>query len=113
MDGNEKDLSAKREGRGGGERMEKAGVTRETPKGVNKRTSTSLVTPIERNLSNSNTMSRGANNDEEKYNTDGTIQNYIVRNVLIDYECEEYGDCIIDEISNAVGIPTTTIYYEE
>ena len=36
-----------------------------------------------------------------------------IRNVLIDYECEEYGDCIIDEISKAVGIPPTTIYYEE
>jgi len=36
-----------------------------------------------------------------------------IRNVLIDYECEEYGDCIIDEISNAVGIPATTVYYEE
>ena len=36
-----------------------------------------------------------------------------IRNVLIGYECEEYGDCIIDEISNAVGIPPTTVYYEE
>ena len=36
-----------------------------------------------------------------------------IRNVLIDYECEEYGDCIIDEISKAVGIPPTTVYYEE
>lgn len=36
-----------------------------------------------------------------------------IRKVLIDYDCEECGDCIIDEISNAVGIPTTTVYYEE
>lgn len=36
-----------------------------------------------------------------------------IRNVLIDYDSKEYGDCIIDEISNAVGIPTTTAYYEE
>ena len=36
-----------------------------------------------------------------------------IRNVLIGYECEEYGDCIIDEISKAVGIPPTTVYYEE
>ena len=36
-----------------------------------------------------------------------------IRSVLIDYKCEEYGDCIIDEISNAVDIPPTTVYYEE
>jgi hypothetical protein len=36
-----------------------------------------------------------------------------IRNVLIDYECEEYGDCIIDEISLAVGIDTTQVYSEE
>jgi len=36
-----------------------------------------------------------------------------IRNVLINYKCVEYGDCIIDEISNAVDIPPTTVYYEE
>jgi len=36
-----------------------------------------------------------------------------IRKVLIDHNYKEYGDCIIDEISNAVGIPTTTVYYEE
>jgi len=36
-----------------------------------------------------------------------------IRNILIDYNCEEYGDCIIDEISDAVGIDTTQVYYEE
>ena len=36
-----------------------------------------------------------------------------IRSVLIDYKCEEYGDCIIDEICNAVDIPTTTAYYIE
>lgn len=36
-----------------------------------------------------------------------------IRQVLIDYGNEEYGDCIIDEICEVVGIPPTTIYYEE
>ena len=36
-----------------------------------------------------------------------------IRKVLIDNGCEEYGDCIIDEICNAVGILGTTVYYEE
>lgn len=36
-----------------------------------------------------------------------------IRNILIDYDCEEHGDCIIDEISIAVGILPTTVYYEE
>ena len=36
-----------------------------------------------------------------------------IRNVLIDYGNEEFGDCIIDEICNVVGILPTTVYYEE
>ena len=36
-----------------------------------------------------------------------------IRSILIDYGNEEYGDCIIDEISIAVGILPTTVYYEE
>lgn len=36
-----------------------------------------------------------------------------IRNILIDYGNEEYGDCIIDEICEVVGIPPTTIYCEE
>lgn len=36
-----------------------------------------------------------------------------IRNILIDYGNEEFGDCIIDEISVAVGLPPTTVYYEE
>lgn len=36
-----------------------------------------------------------------------------IRNILIDYGNEEFGDCIIDEISLAVGILPTTVYYEE
>jgi hypothetical protein len=36
-----------------------------------------------------------------------------IRNVLIKYGNEEYGDCIIDEISEAAGLPPTTVYYEE
>ncbi len=36
-----------------------------------------------------------------------------IRSVLIDYNCEEFGDCIIDEICEAVGIPPTTVYYED
>ena len=36
-----------------------------------------------------------------------------IRNILIKYDNVEHGDCIIDEICQAVGIPPTTIYYEE
>jgi hypothetical protein len=36
-----------------------------------------------------------------------------IRSILIEYGSEEFGDCIIDEISEAVGIPPTTVYYEE
>jgi hypothetical protein len=36
-----------------------------------------------------------------------------IRNVLIIHDIPEYGDCIIDEICEAVGIPTTIAYYEE
>lgn len=36
-----------------------------------------------------------------------------IRRVLMDNECEEYGDCIIDEICDAVGILPTTVYYIE
>jgi hypothetical protein len=36
-----------------------------------------------------------------------------IRSILIDYGNKEFGDCIIDEICNAVGIPPTTIYYDE
>lgn len=36
-----------------------------------------------------------------------------IRNILIDSGNKEFGDCIIDEICEVVGIPPTTIYYEE
>jgi len=36
-----------------------------------------------------------------------------IRSVLMASGAQEYGDCIIDEISEAVGIPPTTIYYED
>ena len=36
-----------------------------------------------------------------------------IRSVLIDYKCKEYGDCIIDQICEVLGIPPTTVYYEE
>ena len=36
-----------------------------------------------------------------------------LRNILIDNGCEEFGDCIIDEISELFGIEPTTVYYEE
>ena len=36
-----------------------------------------------------------------------------IRDILIDYGCEESGDCIIDEICIAVGIETTVVYYDE
>ena len=36
-----------------------------------------------------------------------------IRTVLMDNGCEEYGDCIIDEICGIVGILPTTVYYIE
>ena len=36
-----------------------------------------------------------------------------IRTVLIDNDCKEYGDCVIDEICEAVGILPTTVYYIE
>jgi hypothetical protein len=36
-----------------------------------------------------------------------------IRNILIDYGNEEFGDAIIDEICVAVGILPTTVYYDE
>jgi len=36
-----------------------------------------------------------------------------IRNILINNNCVEYGDCIIDEICEVVGLPPTTIYSEE
>lgn len=35
-----------------------------------------------------------------------------IRQILIDNDSEEYGDVIIDEISEAVGIPPTSVYHE-
>lgn len=36
-----------------------------------------------------------------------------IRKILIDNGNKEYGDCIIDEICEVVGLPPTTVYYEE
>ena len=36
-----------------------------------------------------------------------------IRNILMNNGAEEYGDCIIDEISEAVNIPATHVYYIE
>jgi len=36
-----------------------------------------------------------------------------IRNILIKYGNNEFGDCIIDDICNCVGISPTTIYYNE
>ena len=36
-----------------------------------------------------------------------------IRTVLIDNGCNEYGDCIVDEICVAVGILPTSVYYKE
>ena len=36
-----------------------------------------------------------------------------IRTVLMNNECEEYGDCIIDEICEATGILPTAVYYIE
>lgn len=41
------------------------------------------------------------------------IKHEQIRDILIKYECVEYGDCIIDEICEVAGIPPTTIYYDE
>jgi hypothetical protein len=38
-------------------------------------------------------------------------QHEAIRNILIDNNCVEYGDSIIDKISDAVGILPTTVYY--
>jgi hypothetical protein len=53
--------------------------------------------------------------EEPNYiDTDSLIETHEkIRQVLIDNGSEEYGDCIIDEISSVVGIAPTTIYYEE
>jgi len=40
-------------------------------------------------------------------------QHEAIRKILMDNGCEEYGDCIIDEICEAVGIEPTTVYYVE
>tara|TARA_R110000868_G_C10514756_1_gene732494 strand:+ start:395 stop:559 length:165 start_codon:yes stop_codon:yes gene_type:complete len=36
-----------------------------------------------------------------------------IRTILIESGNPEYGDCIIDEICEVVGIPLTTVYYIE
>jgi hypothetical protein len=36
-----------------------------------------------------------------------------LRNILIEYGCEENGDCIIDEICLLFKYPQTIVYYEE
>lgn len=41
------------------------------------------------------------------------IKHEQIREILIKYNCEEYGDCIIDEICNVIKIQPTTVYYEE
>ncbi len=40
-------------------------------------------------------------------------QHEAIRNILIDYNCVECGDSIIDKICDAVGILPTTVYYVE
>ena len=40
-------------------------------------------------------------------------QHEAIRNILIDNNCVEYGDCIIDDICEVVGLQPTTIYSEE
>ena len=36
-----------------------------------------------------------------------------IRTILMENGNAEYGDCIIDEICDVVGIPPTTVYYIE
>jgi hypothetical protein len=50
---------------------------------------------------------------KQKYIQDLKHKHKRIRNILIDYDNLEYGDCIIDEICDAVGIPPTTLYYDE
>tara|TARA_R110000765_G_scaffold108130_1_gene199117 strand:- start:217 stop:480 length:264 start_codon:yes stop_codon:yes gene_type:complete len=40
------------------------------------------------------------------------VKHEAIRTVLMESGNEEYGDCIIDEICEVVGIPPTTEYYE-
>lgn len=42
-----------------------------------------------------------------------TIKNkhYNLRQILIEYGCQEYGDCIVDDICNLFNYPNT--YYNE
>ena len=40
-------------------------------------------------------------------------QHEAIRTILMNNGCEEYGDCIIDEICESVGIEPTTVYYVE
>ena len=37
---------------------------------------------------------------------------YRIREILIKYGCEEYGDAIVDEICNATGVKNTSSLYE-
>ena len=61
------------------------------------------------NLSEENKYAVLPNNDIEGLK----VKHEKIRNILINYGCEEHGDIIIDEISEAVGIKPTTIYYKE
>lgn len=36
-----------------------------------------------------------------------------LREILIEYGCEEYGDCIVDDICTLFDEETTLAYYEE
>jgi hypothetical protein len=41
------------------------------------------------------------------------LKHNLIRTILIENNSLEHGDCIIDDICNAVGIPDTTVYYKE
>ncbi len=45
--------------------------------------------------------------------TDLKEKHEAIRLVLIDNGCKEYGDCIIDDLCNVVGILPTTAYTDE
>ena len=44
-----------------------------------------------------------------------TIKNkhYNLRQILIEYGSQEYGDCIVDDICNLFNYPNTLTYYHE
>tara|TARA_B110000914_G_C15240694_1_gene343985 strand:- start:243 stop:413 length:171 start_codon:yes stop_codon:yes gene_type:complete len=51
--------------------------------------------------------------DEKKIIQELKNKHEAIRTILMNSGNEEFGDCIIDEICEAVGILPTTTYYDE